>query len=578
MTKIKICGIQNTEDALVAAAAGADFIGMVFAASPRRVTPQTARQISDAVHAYHPRLCTVGVFVNLAADEVNRIAGESRLDYAQLSGDETWEYCRDITLPVIKAIHISPVQRAEDIAAEIEIGYRSLGDKLFSVLLDTGKAGLYGGTGESFDWKVMDKVGAHLRVFIAGGLHPQNVGALIKDFSPRGVDVSSGVEINGVKNHRLIKQFITAVRQVEVKGTKTMQQNRELPDQRGYFGDFGGRFVPEILAPALEELTAAYEKIKTGRGFWDEYRRLCRDYAGRPTALYPAERLTAQCGGARIYLKREDLAHTGAHKINNAIGQGLLAKSMGKKRIIAETGAGQHGVATAAICAKLGMECIVYMGEEDIKRQSPNVYRMKLMGAEVRPVNSGSRTLKDAINEAMRDWVTNVRNTYYLLGSVVGPHPYPALVRDFQSVIGEEARQQMMDATGKLPDYVIACVGGGSNAIGIFHKFIGDKTVKLIGVEAGGLGIDTPKHSATLAKGSIGVLHGSKTYLLQDEDGQINETHSISAGLDYPGVGPEHSFLKDSGRAEYVAVNDKEALEAFYLLCRTEGIIPALES
>ncbi len=357
-----------------------------------------------------------------------------------------------------------------------------------------------------------------------------------------------------------------------------MKPANNLPDAHGYFGDFGGRFVPEILVPALEELTVAYENLKTDRGFWEEYYTMCHDYAGRPTALYLAQRLTARCGGAKLYLKREDLAHTGAHKINNAIGQGLLAKRMGKKRIIAETGAGQHGVATAAICAKLGLQCIVYMGEEDIKRQSPNVFRMKLMGAEVRAVNSGSKTLKDAINEAMRDWVTNVRDTYYLLGSVVGPHPYPALVRDFQVVIGQEVKQQIMEVAGCLPNYVVACVGGGSNAIGIFHNFIGDKDVHLIGVEAGGVGINTSKHSATLAKGSVGVLHGSKSYLLQDEHGQVGETHSISAGLDYPGVGPEHSFLKDSGRATYVTVTDTEALEAFRLLCELEGIIPALES
>ena len=340
----------------------------------------------------------------------------------------------------------------------------------------------------------------------------------------------------------------------------------------------GGRFVPETLVPALDELTAAYHSLETDRAFWAEFDRLCRDYAGRPTPLYLAESLTAHCGGAQIYLKREDLAHTGAHKINNALGQGLLAKHMGKKRIIAETGAGQHGVATAAVCARLGIECIVYMGEEDVRRQALNVFRMKLMGAEVRSVSSGSRTLKDAINEAMRDWVTNARNTYYLLGSVVGPHPYPSLVRDFQSIIGKETRAQILEKTGRLPDAVVACVGGGSNAIGIFHAFIDDPEVKLIGVEAGGRGIDTGKHAASLMSGKIGVLHGSKSYVLQDSAGQILETHSISAGLDYPGVGPEHSFLKDSGRAAYVAVTDAEALEGFQLLCRTEGITPALES
>jgi len=351
-----------------------------------------------------------------------------------------------------------------------------------------------------------------------------------------------------------------------------------LPDSKGYFGEYGGRFVPETLVPALDELIVAYHAAKADTVFWDEFVSLSRDYSGRPTPLYLAERLSADCGGARIFLKREDLAHTGAHKINNALGQGLLARRMGKRRIIAETGAGQHGVATAAVCAKLGLECIVYMGEEDIKRQSPNVSRMQLMGTEVRAVSSGSKTLKDAINEAIRDWVTNVGDTYYIIGSVVGPHPYPMMVRDFQSVIGKEARQQVLEKSGRLPDYIIACVGGGSNAMGIFDAFIDDKDVKLIGVEAAGKGLDTQKHAASLLAGRPGVLHGARSYVLQDSSGQISQTHSISAGLDYPGVGPEHAYLKDSGRVSYVAVSDNEALDAFQLLCRSEGIIPALES
>jgi len=354
-------------------------------------------------------------------------------------------------------------------------------------------------------------------------------------------------------------------------------KDRQLPDSGGYFGQFGGRFVPETLIPALDELNAAYCEAKTDSSFWAEFDSLSRDYSGRPTPLYFAERLTARCGGARIFLKREDLVHTGAHKLNNALGQGLLAQRMGKRRIIAETGAGQHGVAAATICAKLGLECIVYMGEEDISRQALNVFRMKLLGAEVRPVSSGSKTLKDAINEAIRDWVTNVRDTYYLLGSAVGPHPYPVMVRDFQSVIGKEAREQILEKCGRLPDYIVACVGGGSNAIGIFHPFVNDKKVNFIGVEAAGRGIKSGKHAATLTAGKVGVLHGAKSYLLQDENGQIQETSSIAAGLDYPGVGPEHSYYKSIGRATYVAVTDAEALEAFQLLCQIEGIIPALE-
>ncbi|MBN1190629.1 MAG: tryptophan synthase subunit beta [Dehalococcoidales bacterium] len=351
-----------------------------------------------------------------------------------------------------------------------------------------------------------------------------------------------------------------------------------LADQRGYFGEYGGRFVPETLIPALDELFRYYRSLENDTRFWGEFDALARDYIGRPTPLFKAERLSRLYGGAAIYLKREDLAHTGAHKINNALGQGLLAKKMGKKRVIAETGAGQHGVATAAVCALLGMECIIYMGEEDIRRQEPNVFRMKLLGARVVPVTSGSRTLKDAINEAIRDWVTNCETTHYLLGSVVGPHPYPSLVRNFQSVIGKEARRQMIEQTGKLPGHVVACVGGGSNSMGIFSAFLEDKEVRLTGVQAGGKGLDSGQHAAALLAGKPGVLHGARSFLLQDEHGQITETYSISAGLDYPGVGPEHSYLKESGRVNYVSVTDQEAMEGFKDLCRMEGIIPALES
>ena len=350
--------------------------------------------------------------------------------------------------------------------------------------------------------------------------------------------------------------------------------------RRGYFGSYGGVFVPETLMPAIAELEEAYFEARQDPAFNARFEQLCREYAGRPTPLTFAPRLTERLGGARIYLKREDLAHTGAHKINNALGQGLLAQRMGKRRVIAETGAGQHGVATATVCAMLGLECTVYMGTEDIRRQSLNVFRMKLLGAEVRPVDSGSRTLKDAINEAIRDWVTNVRTTHYLLGSALGPHPYPTMVRDFQSVIGREARQQILEREGRLPDVLIACVGGGSNAIGLFHPFL-DDPVELVGVEAGGEGIATGRHAARFSDprlGRLGVLHGTKTYVLQNSDGQIAATHSISAGLDYPAVGPEHSLLWETGRATYTYATDAEALEAFQVLCETEGIIPALES
>ena len=355
-------------------------------------------------------------------------------------------------------------------------------------------------------------------------------------------------------------------------------QMYDLPDPRGHFGPYGGVFVAETLSHALDELREAYERCRRDPAFMAEYHSELKHYVGRPSPVYHARRWSELLGGAQIYLKREDLNHTGAHKINNTIGQALLARHMGKKRVIAETGAGMHGVASATVAARFGMKCVVYMGSEDIKRQAQNVYRMKLLGAEVVPVESGSKTLKDALNEAMRDWVTNVEDTFYILGTVAGPHPYPMMVRDFQSVIGEECRTQMPELTGRQPDAVIACVGGGSNAMGIFYPYIGDTSVRLIGVEAAGEGLASGKHAASLCAGKPGVLHGNRTYLLQDANGQITETHSVSAGLDYPGVGPEHAWLKDQRRAEYVSITDDEALKAFSDLCRLEGIIPALES
>ncbi len=357
-----------------------------------------------------------------------------------------------------------------------------------------------------------------------------------------------------------------------------MQKNPKVPDKKGYFGIFGGEYVPETLMPALKELISSYERIGRSTSFRKKLDYYLREYAGRPTPLYFAEQLTKKLGGGKIYLKREDLLHTGAHKINNTLGQALLAVKMGKKRIIAETGAGQHGVATATVASLFGLECDVYMGTEDIERQSLNVFRMKLLGARVIPVSSGSCTLKDATNEAIRDWVTNVRSTHYIIGSVVGPHPYPMMVRDFQSVIGVEARREILKKEKRLPTHLVACVGGGSNSIGLFHPFFSDRKVKFIGVEAAGLGIKTGHHGAALMKGRVGVLHGSKSYLLEDKDGQVLLAHSISAGLDYPGVGPEHAYYKKIGRARYVAVDDKKALEGLKLLSETEGIIPALET
>ena len=363
-----------------------------------------------------------------------------------------------------------------------------------------------------------------------------------------------------------------------IKNVKQAVDYAAMPDERGHFGVYGGRFVSETLMQALDELAEAYHKYTRDEHFQAQFDADLAYYVGRPSPLYHAERLSKETGGAQIFLKREDLNHTGAHKVNNTIGQALLARAMGKNRVIAETGAGQHGVASATVAARFGMECVVYMGAEDIERQAPNVYRMKLLGADVIPVTSGSRTLKDALNEAMRDWVTNVDNTFYIIGTVAGPHPYPQMVRDFQSVIGREARSQILELTGRLPDALVACVGGGSNAIGLFHPFLDDESVAMYGVEAAGEGLETGHHAAPLCAGEPGVLHGNRTYLMEDKCGQIIETHSVSAGLDYPGVGPEHSWLKDIGRVTYTAINDDEALQAFHHLTRIEGIIPALES
>jgi tryptophan synthase beta chain len=377
-------------------------------------------------------------------------------------------------------------------------------------------------------------------------------------------------ELNGLQND-IERQTMNAAAIYQAAGYK-------LPDAKGHFGQYGGSFVSETLTHALTELKDAYARYRDDPDFLAEFNDELKHFVGRPSPIYHAKRWSEMMGGAQIYFKREDLNHTGAHKINNVIGQALLAKRMGKPRVIAETGAGQHGVATATICARFGLECVVYMGSEDVKRQVQNVYRMELLGAKVVPVESGSRTLKDALNEAMRDWVTNVENTFYIIGTVAGPHPYPMMVRDFQSVIGKECLLQMPEMTGRQPDYVVACIGGGSNAMGIFYPYIDQKEVQLIGVEAAGEGIESGRHSASLLAGFPGVLHGNRTYLLQDEHGQIIETHSVSAGLDYPGVGPEHAYLKDIGRAQYVSITDDEAIDAFHKCCRIEGIIPALES
>jgi tryptophan synthase beta subunit len=555
---VKICGIRTSEEAAAAIAAGASELGLIFADSSRRIDLATARSIAAVARG---RATLVGVFVDSSHEDIEQAIATVRLDRVQLCGTETTEFCASLSVPVRKVVHVGN-------DGDVEAATRAFAPHVERIVLDTAHPTRAGGTGQAFEWANIVEAARHAPIVVAGGLHPRNVARAVHHIHPVGVDVASGVERGGAKDVRLTRLFVSAARAAAVEEARL----------RGRFGRFGGSYIPEVLVPAARELADAYDVARADPEFQHELAALARDYVGRPTPLTYAGRLTEHAGGARIFLKREDLTHTGSHKINNAIGQALLAKRMGKTRIVAETGAGQHGVATATACALLGMECIVYMGSVDIARQYPNVQRMQLLGARVESVESGSKTLKDAVNEAIRDWVTNVDSTYYLIGSALGMHPYPNIVRDLQRVIGAEARQQIIDAAGRLPDAVVACVGGGSNAIGMFHPFLEDPTVELIGVEAAGRGMDTSEHSATLAAGSPGVLHGMSTVLLQDSDGQVIETHSISAGLDYPGIGPEHAHLKDIGRVRYDTATDDAALEAFHLLCRTEGIVPALES
>ncbi len=572
MTYVKICGVQSVAEALAARDAGADFIGIVFAESWRRVSVETARDIARALGpsrcpptppiaengaaqlerllvAKRPLL--VGVFEGQTAAEIESVAERADIDVVQLHGKNPLADELTSRRPVIWAV-------------DSQMGDSASGPGVLC-MLDGSR-----GRGRLGDWESLAEIAWRMPFILAGGLTPKNVPEAVRRLRPWGVDVSSGVETAGRKDAAKIREFVLAA-----KGAIDMNL---YPDENGRFGEFGGKYVPEVLMRPLAELEAAFCEAWVDDSFRARLDSLLREYAGRPTPLYFAEGLTRHCGGAQIYLKREDLLHTGAHKINNALAQGLLCQRMGKRRVIAETGAGQHGVAAATVCAMLGLECAVYMGEEDVRRQMLNVFRMRLLGAEVRVVESGSRTLKDAINEAMRDWVANAETTHYLLGSVVGPHPYPLIVREAQSVIGAETREQCFLQLGRLPDCLVACVGGGSNAMGFFHPFFGDASVRLIGVEAAGRGLESGLHCASLVLGRPGVLHGSRSYLLQDADGQIQPTHSISAGLDYPGVGPEHSFYKESKRAQYVTATDEEALAAFQLLSRTEGIIPALES
>ena len=555
MTRVKICGLKEVQH--IEAAKGADAIGFVFAPSKRRVSIEQAAELAQHVPVSTDK---IGVFVNASLEEIEKTVEKVPLTMVQLHGDEPDELVEAIGVPVIQAFSI----RSKEDVEKLE---RSKAD---FILVDAPGTDYRGGSGKVFDWSLLE--GAQVdasRLILAGGLNPANVRAAIGQTNPHMVDVSSGVETDGRKDAVKIQEFIK-----QAKGGSMQQAVEKI----GFFGKYGGQFVPETLMKAVKELEEAYAEAKRDPEFINEYHHYLSEYVGREQPLTYAKRLTEAWGGPKVYLKREDLNHTGAHKINNALGQALLAMRMGKRKIVAETGAGQHGVATATVCALFDLECVIFMGEEDIKRQQLNVFRMKLLGARVESVTKGSSTLKDAVNEALRYWVTNVEDTHYLIGSALGPHPFPTMVRDFQSVIGEETKRQIVAHEGRLPDTVLACIGGGSNAIGMFYPFIGDESVRLIGVEASGEGLHTEKHAATMAKGTEGVLHGAFMKLLQDEAGQVLEAHSISAGLDYPGVGPEHSHLADIGRVEYVSITDAEALDAVVTFSRLEGIIPALES
>jgi len=549
--KFKICGLTRREDVEAAVNAGASYLGFIFyAKSPRNISPEDAREISRDLPESVKK---VGVFVNYPLAEILRIVKFCGLDVVQLHGDESPEFARQFQgVEVWKALSLrnaDDMDYAEKYPADL-------------ILVDAMSGEQRGGTGRTCDWSPAAELSSKRPVILAGGISPDNIIEAVEKVKPVIVDVNSGVETApGIKD----KDKISAI------GKKIMKK-------KGFFGIYGGQYVAETLIPALHAVEKAFQEFMRDPVCQAEMNEYLQDYVGRPSALYHAKRLSEHCGGAQIYLKREDLNHTGAHKVNNTIGQALLAKYMGKKRLIAETGAGMHGVATATVAALLGLECEVFMGSEDIRRQAPNVQRMKALGAKVFAVQPENATLKDAMNEAIRNWVKTVDDTFYVIGTVAGPHPYPEMVREFQKVIGIEARRQILEKTGKLPAEVIACVGGGSNAMGIFAGFTADKVVKLIGVEAGGEGIDSGRHAASIAGGRPGVLHGSKMYLLQDKHGQIDVTHSVSAGLDYPGVGPEHCYFSDSGRAEYTVINDAEAIAAFDLLCLKEGIIPALES
>jgi tryptophan synthase beta chain len=576
---IKVCGITNRDDYHEAVSLGADYIGFIFYVnSPRYISPvQTLELNKDAPRREHKR---VGVFVNEAMEKVREIYHGIGLDIVQLHGDESPEYVRQLGLPCWKAVRVKDEQSLsviKDYHCE-------------AILLDTYQKDKYGGTGISFDPQLaVEALKYDKPIILSGGISTENIQRFIEleaDF--HAFDISSSLEeFPGKKSKTKMTEFFKLVRCLRRRGTVCPPEGQgeaplgspnTLREQR-YFGQYGGRFVPEMLVTALDQLEKFYMSVRGDASFHDELSFLMSNYSGRPTPLYFAENLTKRCGGAQIYLKMEGLNHTGAHKINNVLGQALLAKKMGKTTVIAETGAGQHGLATASVAAKMGLKCKVFMGEVDIKRQYPNVYAMKLMGAEVIPVSYGTKTLKDAVNAALKHWIEHLDHTHYLLGSALGPCPYPLIVRDFQSVIGREVRSQLEGFQQQEPDILIACVGGGSNAIGLFHPFLESESIRFIGVEAGGRGPEPGDNAVRLSgSGRVGIVQGYKSYFLQDDNGQVLPTHSVSAGLDYAGIGPELAQLHDAGKIQFESATDAEALEAFGILCREEGIIPALES
>lgn len=599
-TYIKTCGMKRLEDIAAVNEAHPDMCGFIID-FPKSTRSVSAEQQIELASRLDPTICSVGVFVDAPINQIVALAHIGSIQAIQLHGNEDEDYIAHLreqcTLPIIKAFQIknaNDLAKAETSSADM-------------VLLDSGQ-----GSGKSFDWSLLKTFARPY--LLAGGLSPQTIPEAINNLNPWGVDLSSGLETNGLKDRQIIQHATVIAHQTTPNAhhaatvtsqtttrhtdTRANQETTNTPQStpttnpteskeqhmttqntsKGRFGIHGGQYIPETLMNAIIELDEAYIHFKDDPEFKAELQKLLNDYAGRPSRLYYARRMSEDLGGAKIYLKREDLNHTGAHKINNVLGQALLAKKMGKTRLIAETGAGQHGVATATAAALLDMECVVFMGREDTERQALNVYKMRLLGAEVHPVDSGTGTLKDAVSETFREWTNRIDDTHYCLGSCMGPHPFPTIVRDFQAVISSEIKEQMLELEGKLPDVVMACVGGGSNAIGSFYHFINDPEVRLIGCEAAGRGIDTFETAATIATGKLGIFHGMKSYFCQDEHGQIAPVYSISAGLDYPGIGPEHAALHDAGRAEYVAITDDEAVDAFEYLSRTEGIIPAIES